>query len=119
MARNAVIVFQITDFVCLTLSISILIYLLHRAKKYEENRQTFRREKTALFIILISFDLSFILRFCSDRYLNKVEQHYMANVIFIILSGPIFDILPVSLILLIHSSNFKTIQFDADDETLT
>ena len=62
--------------------------------------------------ILIIFDLSYIVRFVFDRYSAKWTGHYTATeVIVLIFTGALVDMLPTSCILFIHSRNFNTTRF--------
>lgn len=108
------------DFAFLTSSISLLIYLLRKAAvTMEEQKQQFRQETLTLMTILIIFDLSFILRLITDIAMSShhLEKLTVGLLVWLVFTGLIFDIIPVGLILLIHSRTFKTIKFTSLEET--
>lgn len=107
---------QITDFTLLTLSICFLVCLLRQMSAFEEQKGTFVREICTLIIILIIFDISYILRLCFDLCLSHLaaggEEPGITFFLITMFIPIIFDIFPVSLILYIHSRNFKHDQND-------
>lgn len=74
-----------------------------------QDSKCFERERRTLLAILIIFDLSFILRATYNEIYVRSEFAYFTACLTNILSGSIFDLLPISLILFIHNHNFKTI----------
>ena len=104
---------QIIDFILLTTTICILIYLLRQQSVFiEHDKQTFRQETFTLIAILCIFDISFMLRLGFDIWLsNNLSKQTFAIAIMAIFTGAVFDVFPICCILFIHSRNFKTIQF--------
>ena len=101
----------------MTASIVFLIKLLRRQAKYEEQKEVFRSETRFLMAILIIFDISFLLRLITDITLMRPYQTYNLPEALLIVTTPLmFDILPVCLILQIHSCNFKTIMKEQPGE---
>ena len=115
----------IVDFCLLTSSIMILFYLLGKQQEtLENNSSLFRRERAIIALILIIFDLSFILRAIFDSFLvTKAVDKFFLSVINIF-SALIFDILPICLILFFHTQNFQTIKISVsiqenDDQNIS
>ena len=70
-----------------------------------------------LFFILIVFDLSIITRaFYDYLFANKDLDYSFVTALFGILSSLVFDIIPVTLILLFHTLNFKEIYIDQNND---
>ena len=96
----------------------------HKFKKRDDKALTHERRIT--FVILILFDLSYILRFIYDRLYDKLyweqEEYLFGWIISGIVGGFFFDYIPISLILFIHSRNMKvhvdrkSIQIDEEEE---
>ena len=62
--------------------------------------------------ILVIFDISYIIRLIIDKeYLAKAKEDSVFLCMIEVFTGLIGDIIPVSLILFIHTLNFKTIRF--------
>ena len=60
-----------------------------------------------MLLILIIFDLSFIARACFDQlFIEKQDDFNFTMALSSILSGSVFDMVPVMLILYIHTLNF-------------
>ena len=63
-----------------------------------------------MFMILIIFDLSFVLRAVYNEIYIRLEIDGFKGSVSNILSTSIFDLIPISLILYYHMKNFKTIK---------
>ena len=104
----------------MTVSIFVLIYQLRKKSTFEFQKETFKCEKFFIIAILILFDLSFIIRYIMSKYIGQgitaiaeesSDGFQMPVIIMIVFGNLFFDILPISLILFIHSYNFKSIPF--------
>ena len=95
----------------LTASISFLVYLIHKQSKLEEQKHEFKQETCRLFLILFTFDLTYLARLVFDKLIIKYFQtENLALTLVRIWIGLVFDILPVALILYIHSQNFRIME---------
>ena len=66
-------------------------------------------------IILIVFDLTYLLRAGWDHWGFEAESLFVIFSVTILL-GVIFDIIPLSLIFYFHYKNFRIIESQADDD---
>lgn len=102
-----VLAMQIVDFTLLTCSIVIIFIYLSRQEAASEDARAFRREKRTLLTILLIFDSTYILRAIYDvLYVKQENQYGMAWTIAEVMTGNIFDLVPICCILFIHTQNF-------------
>ena len=98
---------QCIDFALLTISISVLQYFLGKQGRIQGQSDAFQSERCYLITILIVFDLTFIGRFIFAYYYWDMDFKKVYTVMMSILSGLVFDVIPICLILLIHSRNHR------------
>ena len=60
--------------------------------------------------MLALFDLTYIFRFSYDLIVANLPNKHTDQAILTLWVGIIFDILPITFILFIHSSNFRIIE---------
>ena len=97
---------QIIDFTFLTVSITLLLYLLNKQENFIDDKLAFKREKRTLIVILVLFDLTYVLLAIFDFGHNWLSgSDSLGQMIFLLFSGLFFDFIPICLILFLHSRN--------------
>lgn len=71
-----------------------------------EQRDFFNREIRTLWIILVAFNITYLIRGLWDQLTSQYLRQYTLMVFNIIL-GLTFDFIPVTLLLYFHYRNFK------------
>ena len=98
---------QIIDFTFLTVSITLLLYLLNKQENFIDDKLAFKREKRTLIVILVLFDLTYVLLaifdLCNNEWLGGSDS--LGQMIRLLFSGLLFDFIPICLILFLHSRN--------------
>ena len=105
----------LTTFSLLTISTAYLLYWLRLQAKFTRGLATFNKEMVTVAIILIVFDLTYLLRAGWDHWGFEAESLFVIFSVTILL-GVIFDIIPLSLIFYFHYKNFRIIESQADDD---
>ena len=98
-------------FVLLLVCVIRLIQLLKQMRDFlfssqMEQRDFFNREIRTLWIILVAFNITYLIRGLWDQLTSQYLRNYTLMVFNIIL-GLIFDCFPVTLLLYFHYRNFK------------
>ena len=107
---------QIIDFSLLTSSICTLLWYIKKQAVQTGQSDTFKKEKVQLVTILILFDVSFVFRCLFDVWANNQGIFFESNsnmqLSLALVLYPLFvEIIPIFLILLVHSHNFETLHF--------
>ena len=76
----------------------------------------FRRERNAILTILVIFDLTYAFRAIYDIIYAKFNDFNFSMALSVVVVPFFFDLVPICLVLLIHSRNFKTIRSRDVDE---
>ena len=101
--------------IVLILMTSTILYLFHLLRKQQailnresgDQKDQFRKEKRNLFIVLIIFDLSYALRALYESLVVRhFEQYMFIYSICNITVDALPDLVPISLILVLHYRNF-------------
>ena len=107
---------QAFSFLVVSITISVLFVQLHKLKPFlSDQAKVFERERFQMVLILVIFDISIISRAVFDyiyayRLYLEGAGYTQTLILCLIFLPMILDFLPITMLLIFHTMNFKTLR---------